>query len=105
MEIRFWTAPGGVGVSSDMVYLRMALPTGEARRVGLSRTVISYPRNRHSLVMTQASTRYDVVVAGAGTVGLALACALADALGSDARIALVDRAEFGREPATRDMRA
>src|SRR5262245_18934058 len=33
---------------------------------------------------------YDVVIAGGGTAGLALACALADALGT-ARIAVVDR--------------
>jgi 2-octaprenyl-6-methoxyphenol hydroxylase len=55
--------------------------------------------------MTPAPSRYDVVIAGAGTVGLALACALADALGPEAAIALVDRAQFGREPATRDIRA
>jgi 2-octaprenyl-6-methoxyphenol hydroxylase len=55
--------------------------------------------------MSEAQPRYDVVIAGAGTVGLALACALADALGPEARIALVDRAEFGREPAVRDIRA
>ena len=55
--------------------------------------------------MTQAPPRYDVVIAGAGAVGLALACALADALGPDCRIALVDRSEFGREPAGRDIRA
>jgi len=55
--------------------------------------------------MTPAPSRYDVVIAGAGTVGLALACALADALGPEAAIALVDRAQFGPEPATRDIRA
>jgi 2-octaprenyl-6-methoxyphenol hydroxylase len=55
--------------------------------------------------MTQAQSRYDVVVAGAGTVGLAMACALADALGPEFRIGLVDRADFGREAAGRDIRA
>ncbi len=55
--------------------------------------------------MMEAQPRCDVVVAGAGTVGLALACALADALGREASISLVDRAEFGREPAVRDIRA
>jgi len=33
----------------------------------------------------------DVAIGGGGTVGLALACALADALGGDVRIALMDR--------------
>jgi 2-octaprenyl-6-methoxyphenol hydroxylase len=55
--------------------------------------------------LTQATARYDIVIAGAGTVGLALACALADSLGPEARIALVDRADFGREPMNRDIRA
>ena len=40
--------------------------------------------------MGPSAERYDVVIAGGGTAGLALACALADALGS-ARIAIVDR--------------
>ena len=39
--------------------------------------------------------RHDVVIAGGGTAGLALACALADALGEDARIAVADRAPLG----------
>jgi 2-octaprenyl-6-methoxyphenol hydroxylase len=34
---------------------------------------------------------FDVAIGGGGSVGLALACALADALGAGARIALVDR--------------
>jgi 2-octaprenyl-6-methoxyphenol hydroxylase len=55
--------------------------------------------------MREAQSRYDVVVAGAGTVGLAMACALADALGPEFHIGLVDRAEFGREAAGRDIRA
>jgi 2-octaprenyl-6-methoxyphenol hydroxylase len=55
--------------------------------------------------MTEAQSRYDMVVAGAGTVGLAMACALADTLGPEFRIALVDRAEFGREIANHDIRA
>ena len=55
--------------------------------------------------MMEAQPRCDVVVAGAGTVGLAMACALADALGPEASISLVDRAEFGREPAVRDIRS
>lgn len=33
----------------------------------------------------------DVLIAGGGAVGLAMACALADSLGSDARITLIDR--------------
>ncbi len=38
--------------------------------------------------------RHDVVIAGGGTAGLALACALADALGGGARIAVADRAQL-----------
>src|SRR6478752_1264429 len=55
--------------------------------------------------MMEAQPRCDVVVAGAGTIGLALACALADALGPETSISLVDRAEFGHQPAARDIRA
>jgi 2-octaprenyl-6-methoxyphenol hydroxylase len=40
--------------------------------------------------MSSSVERYDVVIAGGGTAGLALACALADALGPGARIAVVD---------------
>ena len=43
-------------------------------------------------VMSSTAERHDVVIAGGGTAGLALACALADALGSGARIAVADRA-------------
>ena len=42
--------------------------------------------------MSSTAERHDVVIAGGGTAGLALACALADALGSGARIAVADRA-------------
>jgi 2-octaprenyl-6-methoxyphenol hydroxylase len=42
-----------------------------------------------------SSQRHDVVIGGGGTAGLALACALADALGEAARIAVVDRAQLG----------
>ena len=35
-----------------------------------------------------------MVIAGGGTAGLALACALADALGEGARIAVADRAQL-----------
>ena len=38
----------------------------------------------------QHAERFDVLIAGGGTVGLALACALADALGPAARIAVAD---------------
>src|SRR5262245_23419182 len=43
--------------------------------------------------MGTSSECYDVVIAGGGTAGLALACALADAL-ETARIAVVDRAQL-----------
>jgi 2-octaprenyl-6-methoxyphenol hydroxylase len=39
-----------------------------------------------------STERHDVVIAGGGTAGLTLACALADALGEGARIAAADRA-------------
>jgi 2-octaprenyl-6-methoxyphenol hydroxylase len=42
-----------------------------------------------------STQRHDVVIAGGGTAGLALACALADALGDGARVAVVDRAQLG----------
>lgn len=45
-------------------------------------------RTNSTVEMTSNS---DVLIAGGGAVGLAMACALADALGSDALIALVDR--------------
>ena len=38
---------------------------------------------------------YDLVIAGGGTAGLTLACALADALGEGVRIAVADRAPLG----------
>ena len=49
--------------------------------------------------------RCDVVIAGGGAVGLALACALADALGPPTRIAVVDRVPFGSAAGHRDIRA
>jgi len=50
------------------------------------------------------TTPYDIVIAGAGAVGLALACALADALEA-VRIAVVDPGAFAETPAARDARA
>ncbi|HEX6002211.1 MAG TPA: FAD-dependent monooxygenase [Hyphomicrobiaceae bacterium] len=48
----------------------------------------------------------DVAMVGGGPVGLALACALADGLGTGARIAVIDRAFGGTAvPPTRDPRA
>ena len=41
--------------------------------------------------MVETAKRYDVIIAGGGGAGLALACALDDALGGEARIAVVDR--------------
>lgn len=49
--------------------------------------------------------RYHVVIAGGGTAGLALACALADALGEGARIAVTDRAQLGPGAGPVDARA
>jgi 2-octaprenyl-6-methoxyphenol hydroxylase len=42
--------------------------------------------------MSSGGQRYDVVIAGGGTAGLTLACALSDTLGPDARIAVADPA-------------
>lgn len=55
--------------------------------------------------MNSAEERYDIVIAGGGAVGLALACALADALGPDVRIAIVDRVPFTGARGMRDARA
>jgi 2-octaprenyl-6-methoxyphenol hydroxylase len=49
--------------------------------------------------------RLDVLIAGGGTAGLALACALADALGSGARIAVADRSALRPGCATAEPRA
>ena len=53
--------------------------------------------------MGASSECYDVVIAGGGTAGLALACALADALGT-ARIAVVDRGPLSRPGAAKQAR-
>ena len=55
--------------------------------------------------MSSNAERYDVVIAGGGTAGLALACALADALGPGARIAVVDRVPLRGGAASGDARA
>ncbi len=41
--------------------------------------------------MPQDAARFDVAISGASFAGLAIACALSDALGPDFRIALIDR--------------
>jgi len=48
--------------------------------------------------MEAAVERSDVIIAGAGTSGLALAAALADALGPEARVMLLERGEPGGAP-------
>jgi 2-octaprenyl-6-methoxyphenol hydroxylase len=55
--------------------------------------------------MIAADQRLDVVIAGAGTAGLALACALADALGQELRIAVVAPGPNSGEAARGDARA
>jgi 2-octaprenyl-6-methoxyphenol hydroxylase len=49
--------------------------------------------------------RYDIVIAGGGSAGLALACSLADALGHATKIAVIDRAPFGGADRVPDIRA
>ena len=51
----------------------------------------------------QEAPRYDVAISGASFAGLALACALSDALGPEFRIAVIDRAAPASMPA--DARA
>jgi 2-octaprenyl-6-methoxyphenol hydroxylase len=53
--------------------------------------------------MTQEVARFDVAVSGASFAGLALACALSDALGPEFRIAIIDRVAPAAMPA--DARA
>jgi 2-octaprenyl-6-methoxyphenol hydroxylase len=60
---------------------------------------------RKGPAVTQTPNRYDVTIAGAGAVGLALACALADALGDGAKIAVLDRRDFADPASVRDIRA
>lgn len=55
--------------------------------------------------MSSNQNRYDILIAGGGGVGLALASALADALGAGFRIAAIDRAGFDTAQRTRDIRA
>lgn len=52
-----------------------------------------------------AAQAYDAIVVGGGVVGLALACALADALAPSARIGVVDPAAGDGAPPARDARA
>ena len=55
--------------------------------------------------MNSRAERYDVAIAGGGTAGLALACALADALGTGARIAVADRVPLRSGAGPGDARA
>jgi 2-octaprenyl-6-methoxyphenol hydroxylase len=54
---------------------------------------------------TAAARAYDVVISGASFAGMALACGLAQALGPDFRIALVDKVPAGPASAAPDARA
>lgn len=55
--------------------------------------------------MQPADEHQDVIIAGGGPIGLALACALADALGPNGKITVVDRAPFDGANRPADMRA
>jgi 2-octaprenyl-6-methoxyphenol hydroxylase len=68
-------------------------------------TAVKRPAGADREGPSQAADAFDVVIAGGGAVGSALACALADALGPAVRIALVDPAADAGAPALRDPRA
>jgi len=55
--------------------------------------------------MSSTHQRFDIVIGGGGMAGLALACALADALGPQLAVAVVDRAPLGPSAGSRDIRA
>src|SRR5687768_5183150 len=55
--------------------------------------------------MSSTHQRFDVVIGGGGMAGLALACALCDALGPELSIAVVDRAGLGPGAGVGDIRA
>ena len=55
--------------------------------------------------MSSQAERFDVLIAGGGTAGLALACALADGLGPAARIAVADPLLSRSSAGTGDTRA
>jgi 2-octaprenyl-6-methoxyphenol hydroxylase len=55
--------------------------------------------------MSQGHEHADLVIAGGGVPGLALACALADALGSGVKIAVADPQPFRGVPSSADIRA
>src|SRR5262245_30473345 len=62
------------------------------------------PVKRRDEEAMRSDAVFDVVIGGGGTVGLALACTLADALGAEARILLVDRGALSAADG-RDIRA
>jgi 2-octaprenyl-6-methoxyphenol hydroxylase len=55
--------------------------------------------------MASGVERFDIAIAGGGTAGLVLACALADSLGAGVRIALLDRLPLQPGAALVDARA
>lgn len=55
--------------------------------------------------MSSTHERHDVVIGGGGIAGLALACALADALGPGAKIAVADRGPLRPGAGSADARA
>jgi 2-octaprenyl-6-methoxyphenol hydroxylase len=68
-------------------------------------TAVKRAPESQSGAIDQVTEACAVLIVGGGAIGLALACALADALGGSERIGVVDPALGGGAPAARDVRA
>src|SRR6476619_104314 len=98
MDSRSCSALPGLGLAGLAVLAGMSLSWASVRRSNLAPKA---PR----ATMASSVKRFDIAIAGGGSAGLALACALADALGTGVRIALVDRLPLRPGAAPADARA